>query len=370
KGVKLVTINRNDRSRSSVISGHGRAKWSVTMGRNTQLTQLGREDLENYIRFCQKPPNAWIATKMVTRFIVEGGEKRPNSEWRPFVAKVSKEAHQDGKKPTVRRYLLSDQGVAAILRVLSTYFSFLELEKYVESNPVKRIRQKTKFIRKNTTQEPIRRLSELQWDYVIETAELMAADDVLHERTLFIMSALYGMYLRISELVDTPRWSPAMKHFYQDMDGNWWFRTVGKGNKERDITVSSDMLKALKRYRKSMGLSALPSPGDNLALIPKQKGTGGIGSTRHLREIVQSCFDSAVQRLNTDGMESDADNLQSATVHWIRHTGISDDVKKRPKEHVRDDAGHSSSAITDRYIDIEKRERHASAKKKKIRPIS
>jgi len=38
-------------------------------------------------------------------------------------------------------------------------------------------------------------------------------------------------------------------------------------------------------------------------------------------------------------MESDADNLQSATVHWIRHTGISDDVKKRPKEHVRDDAG-------------------------------
>ena len=50
----------------------------------------------------------------------------------------------------------------------------------------------------------------------------------------------------------------------------------------------------------------------------------------------------------------------------LRHTGISDDVKIRPKEHVRDDAGHSSSAITDKYIDIERRERHKSAKGKQL----
>ena len=48
-------------------------------------------------------------------------------------------------------------------------------------------------------------------------------------------------------------------------------------------------------------------------------------------------------------------------------TGISDDVKTRPREHVRDDAGHSSGAITDRYIDIELRERHRSAKEKIIK---
>jgi len=47
-----------------------------------------------------------------------------------------------------------------------------------------------------------------------------------------------------------------------------------------------------------------------------------------------------------------------------RHTGISEDVKRRPREHVRDDAGHSSSAITDRYIDVELKERAKSAKKK------
>lgn len=343
-------------------------QW-VYLTARMDLKCIGRQDIENYIRFCQRPPAEWIATKMAPRFIRTHGKLQPNPEWRPYVAKVSKEAHQSGKKPTIKRYRLSDKGIQATLRILSTFFSFLELEDYVQHNPVKRIRQKSRLVRSQSTQEPIRRLSELQWDYVIETAELLANEDSRHERTLFIMSALYGMYLRISELADTPLWSPMMMHFYRDTDGNWWFKTVGKGNKERDITVSSDMLAALKRYRRAYGMPALPSPGDNTPLVPKHKGRGGISSTRQIRDIVQKCFDQTIFRLRNDGMDQDADGLQAATVHWLRHTGISDDVKKRPKEHVRDDAGHSSSATTDRYVDIEKRERHASAKRKKLRPI-
>ena len=79
---------------------------------------------------------------------------------------------------------------------------------------------------------------------------------------------------------------------------------------------------------------------------------------------MQQCFDLAAEKLRQDKFITDADNLGEATVHWLRHTGISDDVKRRPREHVRDDAGHSSSAITDKYIDVELKERHASAKEK------
>ncbi|EKD92007.1 MAG: Site specific recombinase, phage integrase [uncultured bacterium] len=50
----------------------------------------------------------------------------------------------------------------------------------------------------------------------------------------------------------------------------------------------------------------------------------------------------------------------------MRHTGISEDVKTRPREHVRDDAGHSSGAITDKYIDVELSARAKSAKNKSI----
>ena len=52
-----------------------------------------------------------------------------------------------------------------------------------------------------------------------------------------------------------------------------------------------------------------------------------------------------------------------ATVHWLRHRYFRG-WKFRPKEHVKEDAGHASMATTDRYIDVEMRERHASARHK------
>jgi hypothetical protein len=82
---------------------------------------------------------------------------------------------------------------------------------------------------------------------------------------------------------------------------------------------------------------------------------------------VQGCYDRAIASLAEQGFKEEAEAMMDATVHWLRHTGISDDVKIRPREHVRDDAGHSSSAITDRYVDVELKERHKSAKRKKIR---
>jgi integrase len=161
-----------------------------------------------------------------------------------------------------------------------------------------------------------------------------------------------------------------MGHFQKDSDGNWWFLTVGKGNKERLISVSDDMLNALKRYRESLGLTHLPSRGETTALISKSAGHDPIRSTRQIRCIVQICFDAAFAHMVTDGLKDEALELKTATVHWLRHTGISEDVKHRPREHVRDDAGHSSSAITDQYIDVEMRARHASAKKKKLDPLT
>jgi integrase len=157
-----------------------------------------------------------------------------------------------------------------------------------------------------------------------------------------------------------------MNHFYRDSEDNWWFTTVGKGNKQRQIAVSDAMLAALRRWRKHLRLSALPSPADQSPLLPKNRGLGPITSTTYIREIVQGCFDQAIENLKKDQLDEQAEALLEATVHWLRHTGISDDVKHRPREHVRDDAGHSSSATTDKYIDIQLRERHRSARHKPL----
>ncbi len=294
----------------------------------------------------------------------------PNPEWRPFVVSVSKAAFKNGVQAQIDDYMLSERAIRELLAINSSFFNFMIQEGHLEANPISQMRQKSKFIRKQQTVTVIRRLSDLQWSFVIETAELMAFENpAIHERTLFIMTALYAMYLRISELTASARWIPKMRDFHQDLDGNWWFTTVGKGNKERMISVSNKMLDALQRYRNSLNLTPLPSPSDMRPLLLRSKGTGAISSTRQIRSIIQNCFDRAITRMRDSGFAQDADQLQSVTVHWLRHTGISDDVKIRPREHVRDDAGHSSSAITDKYIDIELRARHASAKHKPVKPF-
>jgi site-specific recombinase XerD len=332
------------------------------------LKDLKRNDIEEFIEFCQSPPLTWIGVKNVARFNEKEGLRIPNPEWRPFVVVVSKVAHGKGEVPNPKRYRLSQKALQAIFAIVGSFYNYLIQEEYAASNPVAQIRQKSKFIRKQQTQQVIRRLSDLQWSYVIETAEILANQNANHERTLFIMNALYGMYLRISELAASKRWDPQMGHFHKDRDGNWWFTTVGKGNKERMITVSDAMLSALKRYRVSRNLSPLPYPAETTPLIIATNGKEPITSTRQIRMIVQQCFDATRDRLIQDGFQEEAEQLKAATVHWLRHTGISDDVKHRPREHVRDDAGHSSSAITDKYIDIELRARHASGRKKAIKP--
>ena len=342
-------------------------QWSWFL-RAKPLKELRRNDLETFLEFCQAPPKNWIGIKHVPRFIDKDGLRVANPTWRPFIAAISKKAHRDGDLPNAKSYTLSQSALQAIFAILSSFFNYLEQEEYTFGNPIAQIRQKSKFLRKHHGKKTIRRLSELQWAYIIETAESMAKENpACMNARLFIMNALFAMYLRISELAASERWIPQMGHFYKDMDNNWWFKTVGKGNKERDISVSNAMLEALKRYRISLGLSSLPSPGETTPLISKALGKGPIEGTRHIRKIVQHCFDKTIERLKTDGFNEDAEMLMVATVHWLRHTGISEDVKIRPREHVRDDAGHSSSAITDQYIDIELRARHASAKKKLIK---
>jgi site-specific recombinase XerD len=331
-----------------------------------KVVDLKREDIEDFVEFCQKPPAHWVGTSKPPRFVSKAGERVANPNWRPFVATVSKSARRQGLMPKRQQAELSGSSVRELLAILSSFFNFLVQEEMMGQNPVALIRQKSRFLRRHQSTEKIRRLSELQWQYVMKTVQNMADSDPVYERSLFVMSALYGMYLRISELAASNRWTPLMNDFARDGDGHWWFTTVGKGNKSRQIAVSDDMLAALKRWRQYLGLSALPSPADHSPLLPKQKGTGPVTSTNTIRDIVQYGFDQAIDALVQDGLSEEAETLNEATVHWLRHTGISDDVKVRPREHVRDDAGHSSSAITDRYIDIELRERHRSARKKTL----
>lgn len=327
-----------------------------------------RDDIEAFIEFCHNPHPRWIGLKNVARFKSISGEKRPNPDWRPFIGHLSKKDRQAGIDPKKEDYKLSQIALKAMFGILSSFYLYLAQEDQISLNPVALIRQKSKFVRKDATQPIIRRLSDQQWQTVIQRVKEHAEYDPHHERTVFILSCLYGMYLRISELVASDRWTPTMGDFFKDTEGNWWFKTVGKGNKARQIAVSDAMLAALIHYRTTyLHLTPYPLLAEPTPLIGHLKNPQrSITSTRPIRKLIQTCFDEAADAMAEKGHQYEADLLRAATVHWLRHTGISEDVKHRPREHVRDDAGHGSSAITDRYIDVELKERARSAKDKSI----
>lgn len=59
-----------------------------------------------------------------------------------------------------------------------------------DANPIRSVKQESNFKQRNTVISPGKALTPLQWNYVIETAEVMAAEDPRHEPTLFIVATL------------------------------------------------------------------------------------------------------------------------------------------------------------------------------------
>jgi site-specific recombinase XerD len=332
------------------------------------LKEITRNEIRDYIVFVNDPPKTWIATKNVDRYKTNNlGLRRPNPLWRPFVVRISKIHRRHGKQPDKSNYQLGNKSIEAIFAALSSLFSFLQQESYLETNPVSLIRQKKGFIQRQQTRKVTRKLSKLQWATVIEAAEAMAKENIVHERTLFLMSAFYLLGVRISELAYTNERMATMGSFAPDKTGLWWFTTVGKGNKVRDIAVPDELMSALKRYRESIDLSPLPSREDPTPLLSKLKGKKGLGS-RQIRNIVQTVFDKAINNLLRAGKKDEAEDLATATVHWLRHTAISNDIESRPREHIRDDVGHENPGTMDKYIDIDRLARHQSAQHKQLKP--
>jgi site-specific recombinase XerD len=341
--------------------------WSWLIAKKP-LKLLTRNDIRDYLTFIQKPPLSWIATQNSPRFQLKEGIKVHNPAWRPFVVRVSKVRRRNGETPDKSIYQLGNKSLQALFAGLSTYFSFLQQEEYLENNPIILVRQKNRYIQRQQTTRVTRKLSHLQWQTVIETAECLAKQNPEYERTLFLMSAFYLLGLRISELAETPGRIPNMGDFMPDKQGLWWFTTVGKGNKMREVAVPDAMLEALKRYRQHYGLTPLPTREEPTPLLFKQRGRGGLG-TRQIRNLVQFCFNQAIAKLETTGKVDEAQDLASATVHWLRHTAISSDIEYRPREHIRDDVGHENAATMDKYIDTDRADRHASAKRKRLKPL-
>ncbi|TMP39346.1 tyrosine-type recombinase/integrase [Pseudoalteromonas rubra] len=324
--------------------------WSWTI-KKASVFSLKREDIEAYVEFVVETSDDWVAQSVQWRFKDSNGLRVVNSNWRPFVYKANG---------------VSQQTLASMFTALNVFYKFAILEEKSFANFVPVVKKNCPYLVVQSQIKMPDTLSDLQWEYVFGVTKDRCDKDPKLERNLFTLACLKGLYLRISELSDRPQWAPVMSHFWQDQDGFWFLRIMGKGNKLRDVTLSEEFIEYLKRYRISRGLTSLPRVDEPHPIIHKLRGNGGM-NVRQIRRIVQESFDLAIKKLNEDGFHEEAENLQAATSHWLRHTGATHDAQHRPLKHLSEDLGHSKIATTDQiYIQTNIKERAKSGIKRKL----
>lgn len=336
------------------------------------MDDLRKQDILEYVDFCWKPPVAFIGLAAYDRFIYINGCYKVNSQWLPFRMKTPKNQRMDNDIPVdvtidKKKYKPSQETLKSLFTSVTAFYKYLMNEEICYGNPASIAKMDCRYFIADAQIKEIRRLTEDQWEYVLDIALQLAEEDAIYERSLFIIATLKTLFLRISELSERNDWSPEMRHFWQDTDGNWWLKIYGKGRKLRDVSVPTQYLLYLKRYRQYRALPSLPSSYETHPLVEKIRGQGGM-TARHLTRLVQTLFDKAHEKMKKEKGEDAARQLMQASTHWLRHTGASMEVERgRALKDISEDLGHASMATTDTiYVQSENKKRAASGKDRKV----
>ena len=336
----------------------------VFLIKDKPLDEYRKTDILEYADFCWQPPLSWICLSNVEKFMLKGGLYTTNPAWAPYRLTVAK---GDTSKPDRKKYRPSQETLHSMFTAINAFYKHLTDEEYCYGNPVQIAKKDCRYLIKDAQVKDVKRLSEDQWNFLLNVSQTMAEADSRFERSLFLIASLKTLFLRISEYSERSNWSPVMSHFWKDNDQNWWLKIYGKGRKVRDITVPPSFLPYLTRYRLYRGLTKLPIAGENHPIIEKIRGRGGM-TARQLSRLVQEVFDEAYTQMKAQHGEDNASNFREATSHWLRHTGASLEIERgRPLKDVSEDLGHASMSTTDTiYVQTDDKKRAFSGKDRKV----
>lgn len=316
--------------------------WSVfQLGK--PISSLTHEDFLVYQRFLldPQPREKWVAG---------GGKKHPRGDerWRPFYGPLS----------------VASQRQAMI--ILNVMFAWMVEAGYLAGNPLSLSRHRARRAKPRIT----RYLDPDLWKEVKAYIEGMPKETdrerAHYYRVRWLFTLLYLGGLRISEVGEN-----AMGSFFcrRDKDGEerWWLEVLGKGDKERLVPATNEMMVELARYRREVGLAPYPTPNEATPLaLPIGKSREPL-TRAALHSIVKKVFDGAADRLRQRGDEYAvrADLLERASAHWLRHTAGSHMADQQiDLRLVRDNLGHESLGTTSQYLHVDDDRRHKETEQK------
>jgi site-specific recombinase XerD len=310
--------------------------WALIDARKP-LSSLTHEDLLRYRAFLLDPQPA-------TQWISPTGGKfgRADPRWRPFNGPLSAASQRQA------------------MVILNTMFTWLVSAGYLRGNPVALLRNRSRQTKPRVT----RYLSGALWEdvkaFVARLPSETPKQRAIYARSRWLITLFYLQGLRISE-VATGRMGQFFRRFDPSGNEQWWLETLGKGDKERLVPVSAELMFELSRYRLANGMSALPQPGDGTPLLIPFNGPKHPLTRSAVHDAIKQVFRGSAAWLRTRGPEyaDRAAELERASAHWLRHTAGSrmadGGVDLRA---IRDNLGHVSLNTTSIYLHAEDDERH------------
>lgn len=340
--------------------------WLADQG--LSLSDASREDYIRFAAFLQgpKPRSRWINPKRV---------RRDDPSWRPF---------QSGLSPASARQSLT---------ICKSMLSYLHTNGWLRANtmPEPRILVRTKRIGRSEAialrqipQSLFNEAREFANDYVPadrnysgwtrEAIELHRRFVQVRLKVILDLAGVLGA--RSSDLV-----SGNMKDIIainDDGESYWaWLIKEGKGSKDRIIPMPDYVMETLSNLRVWVGLTPYPETSEPpCPIIPRAKELprlsdyvdprtlkpiGRSGLYRHITEFFKSFSD----HLKNQGWHADATLMESASLHWLRHTAGKAMVKKTGGDlnATRKLLGHSSIQTTADYSETSTTELHRILKR-------
>jgi site-specific recombinase XerD len=286
--------------------------------------------------------------------------------WRPFEGPLS---------PSAQRQAIT---------VLKNLYGFLVDQNYLMGNPWSSVGVPRSSAPKVNAG---RSLTVAQWAFAKGQLEMLK-DSSANARLRFAMELLYATGMRISEVVAATVDDLTWVEYPADGDSEalegWMLTVVGKGHKERQVPVPTEVIAELTKYLSHRGLD--PDPEDignqgahllGLASDMAEQAPGlqaglnragefdprlgvAVGTlANQLKSFFRDCSDV----LRKQGDPKGSERFARASTHWMRHSHASHAIAKgMPIEIAQQNLGHASLATTTIYVTTEAKRRLRAVK--------
>ena len=199
---------------------------------------------------------------------------------------------------------LSSASQAQYINAIKSFFKFLYDIDYIQNNPAEKLHS-VKVINKPK-------------DYINDEQVLNMIETAKNKRDKAIIALLFSTGLRVSELINIE---------LDDLQGDSLFIQT-KGGKYREVFINDSCKGIINEYLK------VRKSGCSKLFVSNQH-------TPMLRANINNLLTKVKKQCNIK---------ENVTPHSLRHTFVTDIAKEYGVEIARDVVGHSSIAVTNRYI--------------------